>query len=79
MLHTVFAARNIPKKVRAIPNQTGGVTLTLNRCEYVKITSAKGLNAKIVSERWDTQSSTSSVDILYTTKKAGDYKIVFNI
>ena len=79
MTFTVFAARDIPKKVRAIPNQTGGVTLTLNRCEYVKITSAKGLNAKIVSERWDTQLSTSEVYIRYTTKKAGDYKIVFNI
>ena len=36
MTFTVFAARNIPKKVRAIPNQTGGVTLTLNQCEYIK-------------------------------------------
>ena len=79
MTFTVFAARNIPKKVRTSPNAGGYLNLTLNRCEYIKITSAKGLNAKIVSEYWDTQSSTSRVDIRYTTKKAGDYKIVFNI
>ena len=76
MTFTVFAARNIPKKVRAAG---GYLKLTLNRCEYIKITSAKGLSAKIEMENWDTQSSTSSVSIRYTTKKAGDYKIVFNI
>ena len=79
MTFTVFAARNIPKKVRTHPNVSGSLYLALNRCEYIKITSAKGLNAKIEREIWDTQSSTSEVYIRYTTKKAGDYKIVFNI
>ena len=79
MTFTVFAARNIPKKVRTYPNSYSLVTMTLNRCEYIKITSAKGLNAKIMMENWNTQSSTSEVSIRYTTKKAGDYKIVFNI
>ena len=79
MTFTVFAARNIPKKVRTHPNVSGSLYLALNRCEYIKITSAIGLNAKIEREIWDTQSSTSEVYIRYTTKKTGDYKIVFNI
>ena len=79
MTFTVFAARNIPKKVRTSPNLFDSLYFTLNRCEYIKITSAKGLSAKIEMENWDTQSSTSSVSIRYTTKKTGDYKIVFNI
>ena len=79
MTFTVFAARNIPKKVRTHPNQYGDISLMLNRCEYIKITSAKGLNAKIRQESWDTQSTDSSATIRYTTKKAGDFKLVFNI
>ena len=79
MTFTVFAARNIPKKVRTRPNSFDSLYFTLNRCEYIKITSAKGLSAKIEMENWDTQSSTSEVSIRYNTKKAGDYKLVFNI
>ena len=79
MTFTVFAARDIPKNLRVYPNQQGSFDLTLNECEYIKITSAKGLNAKIIYEYWSTKTVSSFVWISYKTKKAGDYKLVFNI
>ena len=79
MTFTVFAARNIPKEIYSPANGGVSTVWTLNRCEYVKIASAKGFDARIISESWDTSQDNSRVGISISTRKAGTFKLILDI
>ena len=81
MTFTVFAARNIPKEISISENSGMWYTWTLNRCEYVKIASAKGkgFGASIISESWDSSQEYSRVAISISARKAGTYKLILDI
>ena len=79
MTFTVFAARNIPKEINLFLNEVVDCTWTLNRCEYIKIASAKGLDARIYYESWDTSQENSTARISISARKAGTYKLILDI
>ena len=79
MTFTVFAARNIPKEINLFLNEVVDCTWTLNRCEYIKIASAKGLDARIYYESWDTSQENSTARISISARNAGTHKLILDI
>ena len=76
-------ARKLTTKVHANPKSTGYVEQTLNKAEYIKVTSAKGLKYKISYENWSTENyksnTSSTADIRFYAAKTGTYTIKYDI
>ena len=80
---SAHAATVIPSKVRGYPKSINRISLTLEKDQYIKITSAKNLKAKVVYENWNTTTdaynTSSNASISYYTAKTGTFKISFDI
>jgi hypothetical protein len=77
---TIHAAGKIPTKCRGYANSAwASVNIPLEKEQYIKITSSKGLTTKVTYENYSSYSDTSSASIGYYTTKEGKYTIKFNV
>ena len=77
---TIHAAGKIPTKCRGYSNSAWNrVTIPLEKEQYIKITSSKGLKSKVTYENYGSSFEDSSAEISYYSAKTGKFTIKFDV
>lgn len=77
---TIHAAGKIPTKCRGNSNSAwNSVEIPLEKEQYIKITSSKGLKTKVTGENYGSVYDDSTAEISYYSSKTGKYTIKFDV